>query len=157
MLHEIIYSQKPLPLPVSFLLDETRRLRAVYKGALNLQDLLADLETLASPPETIQDRFVPFPGRYSTGLFIKDPVTVARIWLEGDYPDDARVYLERHLQSAPQASGPPETEADRERYKELASVHHLLGNLREEDSLPERAVEHYRAAMRFLPGFPLLQ
>jgi tetratricopeptide (TPR) repeat protein len=153
VLHEVIYSQKPLPLPVSFLIDDSRKLRAIYKGPLKLDDLIVDLQTLASPPEEIQDRFVPFPGRYSVGLFVKDPVTVARIYLEGEYPEEAREYLEHHLENAPDASTPAKTDADRKRHSARASVHHLLGNLLEKDDLPERAIEHYRATLRIVPGF----
>ena len=46
--HRIIYRNRPLPLPTSFLLDQTGRLVSIYKGPLDVAQFQNDLQLVGA-------------------------------------------------------------------------------------------------------------
>ena len=152
LLNEILYPQRPLSLPMSFLLDDKQRLNAAYKGPLEISQLLRDVTTLGMTLQDMPDLFLPFPGRWSGGYF--DPLIVARAYLDGGQGDDARNYLERFVRND---SGPPseqETDSARARNERLAGVHFHLGEIAVTGDRIEQAIGHFQQALRFQPDLP---
>ena len=61
--HMLVALKRPLPVPVSFLIDGEGRLSVIYKGRLSVDDLLKDAQ---SNPKDLRERWVraaPFSGR----------------------------------------------------------------------------------------------
>jgi tetratricopeptide (TPR) repeat protein len=134
-----IYRHRNIPLPASFLLDKDRRVRVIYKGKVDVATVAADLKKLSEANVNPKDAAVPFPGRWSDGIFKKHPVAVARAYREGGYDEDARDYLQRSLEkiSGEDAGGK----------LRLADVHMRLGNIDRDAGKYESAINHYRQAI----------
>ncbi len=82
----VLDRQRPLPLPSAFLLDARGAVAVIYKGALDVDALLADAARLEGTPQSLRAAAVPFAGR----------------WLESppapDFPRAARFAAERGLE-----------------------------------------------------------
>ena len=134
-----IYRHRNLPLPASFLLDKNRRIRAIYKGKGEVATIVADLEKLSEVNINPKDAAVPFPGRWSDGIFKKHPIAVASTYREGGYDDDARDYLQRSLAKI----GGEDTGGN----LRLADIHMRLGDIDRDAGKHESAINHYRQAI----------
>jgi len=141
-----IYRHRNLPVPTSFLLDCDRRVVAIYKGRVDVSTLLEDLRKIDLLPAEARDEAVPFPGRWSRGSFVTNPVAVAKIYQEGGYFEDAREYLERFLD--PVAAG---SNADPRAKLRAADIRFKLGSLERSGGNLEDAVSHFREALTLNP------
>ncbi|MFN0126969.1 MAG: ASPIC/UnbV domain-containing protein [Verrucomicrobiales bacterium] len=61
---ELLVARRALPLPSSFLIDPNGRLVAIYKGAVDFDDVRRQLESLALPFDERRRRVQPFAGRW---------------------------------------------------------------------------------------------
>ncbi len=145
-----IYRERQLPLPSSFLLDAERRLAVVYKGAVEKDQILADAKTLAASGKELRDLSVPFPGIWAGDAFVSNVISLARTYLEGEYPEDARAILEQFLAEDP---GPPSAASPEgtARNRRLADVHHLLGQIAVRGGDHLAAASSFRAALSYHP------
>ena len=94
--------QQPLPVPSSFLLDEQGRLVAIYRGAQDLDVILADLKNLSAPGEQQRNAAVPFPGKWASLVFTPDPTPVVRTFEVTNRENLIGGYLERYIRLSPQ-------------------------------------------------------
>ncbi len=85
----------PLPTPASFLLDGSGRLVAFYKGAVDPQQLVADLRFVTAPVESLLDLSLPLGGRrysspapYTALDFARQLLIVAGPKIAAEYLDD---------------------------------------------------------------------
>ena len=151
---EVIYRQRTLPIPASFLFDGRRRLVAIYKGRMRIQDLVQDLDAMAAWGDDAKKRrdwAVPFPGRWATYLFVTNPLAIAQVYLEGGYPADAREYLERYLKTEG-AKAPADAAADRDRRFRFADVHHWLGRIARMEGNGAVGLAAFEEALRWNPA-----
>ncbi len=95
--HRILYRQKPLPVPCSFLLDSKGRVAIVYKGPVEVDQLLDDVQLLATSHKELLQAATPLGGQNITRWFSPDHVRVARAFLEGGYVEDAKAELNKEL------------------------------------------------------------
>jgi tetratricopeptide (TPR) repeat protein len=150
--HAAIYREDRLPIPASFLIDRRGRLRAVYAGPVNAQQLEEDVRALDSLDEAEnRARSIPFAGRWCEELFITHPVAIAAIYREEYQFEDAREFLQRHLKAEPAPAADdrsPEAAAVRRR---LADVHHALGVIAVDTQEPLHAIEEFETAIEFYP------
>ena len=66
LIHDEVFDlHDPLPLPCSFLIDEQGRLSVIYKGALDLEQLLRDVKSVGLPPTERRDLAGEFKGKWS--------------------------------------------------------------------------------------------
>jgi hypothetical protein len=72
----LLLHHAPLPIPTSFLVDEHGRLAVVYKGPLDVEQLLADRQLLDDVSNDPRDAAVPFPGRWLTDPFPPDLLSI---------------------------------------------------------------------------------
>ncbi|MEE8411667.1 MAG: tetratricopeptide repeat protein [Acidobacteriota bacterium] len=157
------------PVPVSFLIDGAGNLAVIYKGRVEVDDLLADLGQLDAGRIDLRDWAAPFPGRWYTPPVRADGSLLAREYLRAGYAEDAEPLLRAELQ----AGGDAETrqllatalsvlgrnaEAER-RYREALALdpgsvraHYNLGLLLATDERPQDAVDHFEAALRLDPA-----
>lgn len=85
--------QRPLPVPSSFLIDAEGRLRAVYKGPVTPEQLLADIRLFDAGRSETLAAATPFPGRWHSPPGGTKPVHVAITLIEGGYVAEAEEYI----------------------------------------------------------------
>lgn len=64
LLERVLQKHRGFSLPTSLLVDEKHRLAIVYKGTVNVEQLLADVDLLRADDAQIIQACVPFPGRW---------------------------------------------------------------------------------------------
>ena len=149
---ELIYRQRQLPLPSSFLIDPDGRLAAVYKGPVSSAQLTADAELARKPPADLRNAAVPFPGRWGGDKFQSNVIAIAGVYLEGRYPDDAAFQLKKFIKeqaSIDTGSLSPQDLVNHRR--RLGDVHDMAGMISLQTSKPTEAIEHYQAALAANP------
>ncbi|MCA9150895.1 MAG: ASPIC/UnbV domain-containing protein [Planctomycetales bacterium] len=150
---DAIYRQDPLPVPASFLVDRTGKLRAVYAGPVEVRQLREDVAAAATAGEQENlARAVPFAGRWAEPLFVTHPLAIANIYREERQFADARDYLLRHLKlESPPPASDTSTAASAAR-RRLADVHHLLGRIDLETQQEADARDEFRQALSLNPN-----
>ena len=93
---KVLYRQRPLLLPTSFLLDDESRLMAIYQGPVSAEQVIADAK-LSSRTETPEHQSFPFPGRSGLDLLPITPVDISSAYEEGQYFEEAEEELIRFL------------------------------------------------------------
>lgn len=147
---EAVYRQRPLPLPSSFLLDAQHRVVAIYKGPVEVDQLIRDVRNIPAgeDPKGARDLAIPLPGRWATEHFVTNPIAIGNIYLEGGYSADARDYLRRYLAQHPApADGDSSPMASQSRLR-LADVYYLLGKVSRLAGSANDAIGSYRQALR---------
>lgn len=146
---QTIYRQDPMPIPAGFLLDKNGQLRVMYTGAVPFEQLMDDLRHLDDDDQQSQDRAVPFAGRWSSPLFITNPIAIASIYREELQFSDAAEYLSRYLtnNSVP-PSDDDSAEATKQRLR-FASVYDQLGKLSMDQQQFGPALKFFDQALRF--------
>ena len=146
----------PFAIPISYLLDGRGRLVAIYRGTVDIDQMLNDLTTFNLPPQQRRDLTVPIAGPW---LGAPPSVNAWRVTLAEQlrdrFPQDSILLLDaalkRQVSRLEQVTGPPQL---RERLSVMhARTQHLMADtLRHMDKLPE-AVRHYRRALQFDPDY----
>ncbi len=102
LVHEHLFDlHVPLSLPTSLLLDENGELAVIYRGPVDVAQLIADVETLNASDSELQ---LPFPGRWHTHNRRISPLDLAWKLVERghldqsiEYIDENRPLLENHF------------------------------------------------------------
>ena len=153
-----VYARKPLALPCSALIDSAGRVVAVYQGQLSDDQLAHDVRNLDCDTATARQLAVPLAGRWTNRQFRSDPISIARVYMEGDYLQDARQVLIDHLAKE---TGPPDAVSGgviSARNRRLADVLRVLGQLDAGRGQLERSLSRYRESLRFRPDWrPAIQ
>ena len=149
---ELIYRQRQLPLPSSFLIDPTGRLAAVYKGPVSTATLIRDTALAKSPPADLRNAAIPFAGRWSGDRFQSHIISIAGVYLEGRYPGDAAFELEKFIreQSSADLSAMEQQEV-LNHHRRLGDVHDMLGMITLQAGKPAEAIRQYQAALKVTP------
>ena len=93
VLEEVLYEiDPPFVVPMSYLLDRQGRLAAVYRGRLDLAELLADVRLLEATPSALHRRSAQLPGRWHAQVPSPDLFMVGQIFRDR-YPADMERYL----------------------------------------------------------------
>ena len=90
----ILSRQSPLSVPCSLLLDAEGCLRAIYKGPVEADQLLADCRLLEQDAASLLAAATPFPGRWVQPPGGSTPQQLVIKFLEGGFTDEASPYLE---------------------------------------------------------------
>ena len=149
---ELVYRQRQLPLPSSFLIDPQGRLAAVYKGPVSAEELKRDAALAKAPPADLRNAAVPFRGQWSSDLFQSHILAIAGVYLEGRYPEDARFQLDKFIreQAALDLSSMEQEELLNHR-RRLGDVHDMLGMIALQSGRAAQAIPHYQAALKASP------
>jgi len=143
----MLESRRPLPVPVSILLDAKGHTAALYKGRLTADQLLADLALLDAPPDQQRAASLPFPGRWATPPLTANPRQVVGTLMKAGRTGDARDYTLRCLDPQSQLPLPPSTKA---------SLTLFLGDLEIDAGNLEKAVAIYRQLFALAPDDPAI-
>lgn len=138
ILHNAFATQRPLPLPSSFLIDREGNVAVIYLGPLSAERLLKDIDLLDASPDVIEAASFPFPGENGIELFSLTPLAFAQAYQAGGYVDDARRSIEAHLPSA------------------TLKEQYFLGTLEQSQSNWEGAVAAYEKVLERSPNQPAI-
>ena len=84
----------PLPVPSSFLIDREGRVAVIYKGRVDIDQLLEDCKLLGTEPEAWRRAALAFPGRFISSLPKPQPLNVSSQLVDAAQPRVALRYLE---------------------------------------------------------------
>ena len=90
-----------IPVPCSFLVDRQGRVAAVYKGTIEVEQMLSDVVIVEGSSADPRDRALPFPGRWTMNPFAPDLLALPRYFVEINRPREALAYLLRHVEDPP--------------------------------------------------------
>ena len=85
--------QLPFSVPASYLLDGAGGLAVIYRGRVDLEQLLLDIQRLQASPDEIRQQAAPFPGRFLGPSAAIDLPRWAGLF-EGRYQQDYMRFLE---------------------------------------------------------------
>ena len=98
LLEQILYElDLPFVVPVSYLLDRHGRLAAVYRGRVELEELLQDVRSLDADTADAHRQSAPLTGRWHSQVPSLDLLWVGRVFRDS-YPDDMERYLVRAVE-----------------------------------------------------------
>ena len=98
--HNVIFLQhRPLPIPTSILINRDGVPLVVYKGAIDLSELLADTSKLGIDAMARRDLAIPFPGRWRIPTLQVHPHRISKALHNAGWPDAALLYLQRFRDS----------------------------------------------------------
>ena len=153
----VVGRQKPLPVPCSFLIDETGSLVAIYKGQLEFESLMMDIQEMRQPTIEDRDRAIPKGGRWYVNSFGADLKALPKKLLEISKPVAALSYLQRHLGSdlAHQTTnhlGIQLTESElRDHNVGIAELYRQAGGQLSQVNHWAKAIEAFEVALVFVP------
>ena len=101
---------RDLPVPASVLLDARGRVARIYKGPIEVEQLLADVEALPLEGLDAASAALPFPGRWHGGPQFPPVLQLAERFVAADRPLLALPYLNQAYELA-QRMGPGEQQA----------------------------------------------
>ncbi len=138
LLDTIFYRVVPLAVPTSVLVDGEGRIRALYRGPVDIASLLADVAHLGAAADVQLARAAPFRGRWE-----EKPRPIAAIWLarqfeKGEFDHDVVKYLRKAVLEIPDDA-----------YIEL-----FLGHSLERIGALDEAIAHYRRTLELDPHQP---
>lgn len=97
----------PMPVPCSFLVDQSGSVVSIYKGRVNAHQIIADLALLDATDKELQQAATPFSGRWMASPPAADPLRISSQMIDHLLLSEAIDYLERslpliHAKSTPQ-------------------------------------------------------
>ncbi len=97
IVHDQVFDRhSPLPLPTSVLIDADGQLAAIYKGPVEVNGLLADVDALRLEGEPARQASLVFPGRWASQTARISLVPIFRELLRYGYRDDAAAFVASH-------------------------------------------------------------
>ncbi len=90
---------RPLPIPSSFLIDRQGRVVAIYKGPVDVAQLIDDARLLTATPERRRMAGLPFEGKWSTDPPAANPLRVSTRFVDTADIPGAIDYLRRYGES----------------------------------------------------------
>ncbi|MGI9242095.1 MAG: tetratricopeptide repeat protein [Verrucomicrobiales bacterium] len=99
----------PLPVPSSFLVAPSGELVAIYKGAVSVEQLIADIPLAEADAAARRDAAISFPGKWVGEPSPADPKRVSSMMLDHNRPEAAQAYLAkctRYFEALPSSDSP---------------------------------------------------
>jgi len=93
--------RRDLPLPISFLLDETAHIVAIYQNLIDPSLILSDAMQIPRTYETRVAKALPFPGRLYNGRFQRNEFTYGVALFQHGYLDQAAASFKQVAASQP--------------------------------------------------------
>jgi Flp pilus assembly protein TadD/cytochrome oxidase Cu insertion factor (SCO1/SenC/PrrC family) len=133
ILYRFLYDRRrDLPVPCSFLLDESGMIVKVYQGVANTKQIVADAAAIPRTYEARVANALPFPGTLYNGKFKRNDFTYGVALFQHGYLDQAAESLQQVIAAQPQ-----NTEA----YYNLGTLYLRKNNLAEAKRYLEKTVK----------------
>ena len=137
----LLARQRPLPVPSSFLIDAGGNLRIIYKGPVDVKQIVADAQLLDASPAEIVTASVPFEGIWLGQPAGSSPNQIAVKFIEGGFVKQAEQYIRKMVPM----------EIDNPRYKP-AEMYVLLGALCLDQKRYEESADAFQKALELNPN-----
>ncbi len=148
----IIGRQIAIPVPCSFLLDAQGRVTVVYKGRVEVAQLLQDVDQSGLLALAQRDRAVPFAGRWYVNPLLPDQLAYPEKLLKLGRADTALRYLQEHYSVPGSSSAGRPTVAHRpDETGRLAQLYQQTGMKLLEKKESTMAVEALRSSLVLEP------
>ena len=153
LIEQIVLSREtPFAVPYSVLVDAEGLVSALYRGTMNVDEMLQDVQRLNSSANSRRDHAVPFPGRWLTAPKMMLLRPVADVFRQHGYVADAQRFRELELdllqRRRRQARSVEEAAAVERQYAQACDD---LGRLAEARGELMEAMVYYRAALVITP------
>ncbi len=100
VMHNGIFTrEKPLPLPTSFLIDKHGQLAVIYRGSVDVDQLVDDINLLNAAPSAVAESVWPFKSSNGSEYFKINKLDFAKAYQKGSYYDDALLTAQNYLKS----------------------------------------------------------
>ena len=135
LLDTLFYRVVPLAVPTSLLVDGNGKIRAVYRGTVDIASLLADVAHMGATAEAQLARAAPFRGRWAEKPRPIAAVVLARQFEKAGFDHDVVTYLRKAALETPDDA-----------YIEL-----FLGHSLQRIGALDEAIGHYRRTLELEP------
>ena len=150
--NRVVFHQRPLPVPTSFLVDAQNRVAAIYKGPLSMNKLMADIQLLNAPTSQIAAAAFPFPGKVATHLFPRDGLANALAWLEAGHAKEGQDELQQYVREQTAKLNVGSVDERRQVGNRLAQAFRWLGQSSEVLNEFEQAIQYYQQSLKLNPS-----
>ena len=144
-----IYRHHDMPVPISFLIDRGGWLSVIYKGTVDIKQILDDQTTLGKGSDIARKSAIPFPGIWAEKRFVMNPVSYASTYLEGRYFEDARRVLDEFLRESLVPPVQLRNAESRGKAMQLAEVFYLRGEIERIAMNLAKARGHYETSLKY--------
>ena len=153
LVQQAIFSRvDPFGIPISFLLDRHGWVAAVYRGQVDVEQLLADVLHLDKPQREWREWSTPFAGRWTQIRRGFDPSRFARRFADR-YPRDVQKILDRFRDRLEQLHGKELTTSETDaRRRNLSEVFASRARNFESKGQVDEAIEAYGVAVALGPA-----
>ncbi len=147
----LLSRKQPLPIPTSFLIDGQGKLAVIYKGAVSVSQLEADLWAMDDDAAAIAARALPFPGWWHEypSVVAHSQLAIARGFIESGDTQLGNAYLT----GLTGGIDPAELDQDAEARSTIAGVQLNLAVAQFERGQTDAAVATLREALRYRPVY----
>jgi len=105
LLHDQLYGNHiDLAVPVSFLIGKDGRMAGIYRGPLNVDQLLEDVQHIGDEAAARRARALPWPGRWYEKPPALNYAQIADAFEDNGFSEDAVLYLTQAIQEKPKKS-----------------------------------------------------
>lgn len=143
--------QIPISTPTSFLLDSKGLVAVIYKGPVEVEQLLQDVAKLESPPRDWRNLATPFPGRWMAPALGSEPVRVALKMVDGGERKAAIAYLRRYADMVRRREIPEASEESGLLSTPLEEVFFVIARLHRQGGEKGEAVAAFQEVLRINP------
>ena len=131
-----------LAVPTSILVDDQQRAAVIYRGAVGIDQLLADMAVLDAPVEELHDLATPFTGKWIASPQNTDPLRVTSQLIDVNMVREGVAYLKRYAdQHAESALG----------RSNLGDVFHVMALLLQDQNQIAEAHAAFQQALEYNP------
>jgi tetratricopeptide (TPR) repeat protein len=88
-----------MPVPTSFLIDGNRQLAVIYRGPVDVSQVLSDVQQLKLHDEAWTQHVLPMPGRWNDRMRGTDLLRIPREMVNREQLDDATEYVRAHAKA----------------------------------------------------------
>jgi tetratricopeptide (TPR) repeat protein len=131
-----------LAVPATILVDEQRQAAVIYRGAVGIDQILADMAVLEAPADKLVDLATPFTGKWIATPQNTDPLRVTSQLIDMNMVSEGVAYLKRYAdQQAESALGG----------RNLGDVFHVMALLLRDQNQTSEAHAAFQQALQYNP------
>lgn len=130
--------RRDLPLPCSFLVDDSGQIARVYQGLAESANILADAKALPRTYEARVEQALPFPGTLHNGRFARNDFTYGVAFFQHGYLEQAEASFRQVITAKP----------------DNAEAYYNLGTLKLRKNDLEEARRYLQQTVKLQPEYP---
>lgn len=133
-----------MPVPTSFLIDRFGRVAIIYKGPVQVEQMLKDLDLLDASPDVTRNAAVPFPGHWVESPRRFNPLLVNSQFVAHNEISEGIKYLRRYASTSIDFGEISNTQ--------LGDIFYVIGVVELDHGNLDMALEAFLSAQKYLPA-----